>query len=71
MLVLTRKPNETIVINNDTEITVLQITGNKVRLGIKAPTTVPIVRKELNDYRNQWHATEIELPMPSHTLMSH
>lgn len=47
MLVLTRKPNETIIIDGGIEITVLEVTGNKVRLGIKAPPAVKILRQEL------------------------
>lgn len=47
MLALSRKINETIVINNDIEITVLEIKGEQVKIGITAPKCVPIYRKEL------------------------
>jgi carbon storage regulator CsrA len=47
MLVLSRKKNETIVVDNQIEIEVLQIKGNTVRLGIKAPQSVKILRGEL------------------------
>ena len=47
MLALTRKSGESIVINNDVEITVLDIKGDQVKLGISAPKTVPIYRKEV------------------------
>lgn len=47
MLALTRKPGETIVIGNDIEITVLEVKGDQVRLGISAPKEVPIFRKEI------------------------
>ena len=47
MLILSRKLNETIVINGDTHITVLGIRGNHIRLGIEAPDRVPILREEL------------------------
>lgn len=47
MLVLTRKKNESIVVDNDVEITVVEIRGDKVRLGIVAPKTVPVYRKEV------------------------
>ena len=47
MLVLSRKLNEKIQIGEDVSITVLQITGNKVRIGIEAPQHVRIVRSEL------------------------
>ncbi len=47
MLALARKVNETIVINNDIEITLLEIKGDQVKLGIEAPKSVPIYRKEI------------------------
>jgi len=47
MLVLSRKKNETIVINNDIVITVVEIRGDKVRLGIVAPKDVPVHRQEV------------------------
>jgi carbon storage regulator len=47
MLVLSRKKNETIVINNDIVITVVEIRGDKVRLGIVAPKDVPVHREEV------------------------
>ena len=47
MLALSRKKNESIVINNDVEITVLDIKGDQVKLGITAPKAVPVYRKEV------------------------
>lgn len=47
MLVLTRKPNQTIMIGDDIEISVLAIVGEKVRIGIQAPRNVPVFRKEV------------------------
>ena len=47
MLVLSRQRNETIVIGDDIEITVVDIRGDKVRLGITAPTHIPVHRKEV------------------------
>jgi carbon storage regulator len=47
MLVLSRKKNESIVINNDVVITVVEIRGDKVRLGIVAPKDVPVHREEV------------------------
>lgn len=47
MLALARKNNESIMIGNDIEITVLEIKGDQVKLGIKAPKSVPIYRKEI------------------------
>ena len=47
MLALPRKVNESIMIGNDIEITVLEIKGDQIKLGVKAPKSVPIYRKEL------------------------
>lgn len=47
MLALSRKKGETIVINNDIEVTVLEIKGDQVKLGISAPKSVPVYRKEV------------------------
>lgn len=47
MLALSRKKNEAIVINNNVEITVLEIKGEQVKLGITAPKEVPVYRKEV------------------------
>lgn len=49
MLVLCRKVNESILIQDNIRITVTSIRGNQVRLGIEAPATVPILREELLD----------------------
>ena len=47
MLALSRKKGEALVINNTVEITVLEIRGEQVKLGITAPKEVPVYRKEL------------------------
>jgi carbon storage regulator len=47
MLALSRKVNESIVIGNDIEITVLEVKGDQVKIGISAPKSVPIYRKEI------------------------
>ena len=47
MLVLSRKNNESIVINDDIVITIVEIRGDKVRLGIVAPKDVPVHREEI------------------------
>jgi carbon storage regulator len=47
MLVLTRKSNQSIMIGDDIEVTVLSIMGEKVRIGIQAPRDVPVFRREV------------------------
>jgi carbon storage regulator len=47
MLVLTRKPNQSIMIGDNVEISVLSVTGEKVRIGIAAPRDVPVFRTEV------------------------
>lgn len=47
MLALSRKKNESIVINNDVEVTILDIKGDQVKIGITAPKSVPVYRKEV------------------------
>jgi carbon storage regulator len=47
MLVLSRKKNESIVINNEITVVVVEIRGDKVRLGIEAPKEVPVHRREV------------------------
>ncbi len=55
MLVLSRKKNESIIINDDITIVVVEIRGDKVRLGIEAPKEVPVHRNEVYEAirRNQ------------------
>ena len=47
MLALTRKKGESLVLNNDIEVTVLEIRGDQVKIGVKAPREVPVYRKEV------------------------
>ena len=47
MLALARKLNESIMIGNDVEVTLLEIKGDQVKLGIQAPKSVPVYRKEI------------------------
>jgi carbon storage regulator len=47
MLVLTRKSNQSIMIGDDIEVSVLAIMGEKVRIGIEAPRSIPVFRKEV------------------------
>ena len=47
MLALSRKKNEALVINNNIEVTILEIKGDQVKIGIAAPKEVPVYRKEV------------------------
>ncbi len=60
MLVLSRKKNESIVIADDITIVVVEIRGDKVRLGVEAPKEVPVHRREVFDAirRNEAAANE-------------
>ena len=74
MLVLSRKKNESIVINNDITIVVVEIRGDKVRLGVDAPKEVPVHRREVYDqidrnflffYQNAHAQSPSTNPLPS------
>ena len=47
MLALTRKKGESIMVNNDIEISILELRGDQVKIGITAPKEVPVYRKEV------------------------
>lgn len=47
MLALTRKKGEAIIINNNIEITILEVKGDQIKIGITAPKEVPVYRKEV------------------------
>ena len=49
MLVLSRKLNESIIINGNIRVTIVGIRGSHVRVGLEAPSSVPILREELQD----------------------
>jgi carbon storage regulator len=49
MLVLSRKRDESIVIDGNIVLTIVDIRGDKVRIGVEAPSTVPVHRKEVHD----------------------
>ena len=62
MLALSRKKNEAIMINNNIEVTILDIRGEQVKLGIAAPKEIPVYRKEvyLDIQRANQEATSAE-----------
>ena len=61
MLVLTRKPNQSIMIGDDIEVSVLSVVGEKVRIGIHAPHDIPVFRTEIyvEIQRDQSESTEV------------
>jgi carbon storage regulator len=61
MLVLTRKPGEKIHIGSGITITVVEVNGTKIRLGIDAPEEVPIFRAELNNFLERFGAEASEI----------
>ena len=65
MLVLSRKKNESIVINDDITIVVVEIRGDKVRLGVEAPKEGPVHRREVYDaiqHSAGQHSAGVETP---------
>ena len=65
MLALSRKTGESIVINNEVEVTILEIKGDQVKIGINAPKSVPVYRKELylqiQEANKEAVATEVDV----------
>ena len=60
MLVLTRKSNQSIMIGDEIEVSVLAIMGEKVRIGIQAPRDIPVFRKEVYLEIQQERAAQLE-----------
>jgi carbon storage regulator len=68
MLVLSRQRNESIIIGDDVEVTIVDVRGDKVRLGITAPKTISVHRKEVYEAIQQEKAAAKEVknhPEPS------
>lgn len=66
MLALTRRKGESLIVNNNVEISVLEIRGDQVKIGISAPKDVPIYRKEVylqiqNENKAAVNADNVEL----------
>jgi carbon storage regulator len=61
MLVLSRKPAESIIINDTVRITVVAVKGDRVRLGIEAPRSVSVDRAEVHERRMQF----VDVPVPA------
>ena len=64
MLILTRRPGETIRIGDDVSVTILAVNGKQIRIGISAPTEVKVLREELHD-RTRTPKSPDELAQPS------
>jgi carbon storage regulator len=66
VLVLTRKSNQSIMIGDEIEVSVLSVMGDKVRIGIQAPRSVPVFRREvyLEIQREQAEELVADLPAP-------
>ena len=47
MLILTRRPGETLIISDNIRVTVLDVSGNQIRIGVTAPKEVPVHREEV------------------------
>lgn len=60
MLVLSRRKNESIMVGEDVEVTIVNVQGNMVRLGITAPKYVPVHRKEVYETIHGQRACKIE-----------
>ena len=67
MLVLSRKRNKSIIINNNIRVIVVEIRGDKVRLGITAPREIPVHREEVQDAINEEKSSK-QLILTDHIL---
>ena len=67
MLVLSRKKNESIIINDDITIVVVEIRGDKVRLGVEAPKEVPVHRREVYEAIHRHADNGVEAPKETGT----
>lgn len=71
MLVLSRHKNEKVIINHNIEIVVVEIRGDKVRLGVNAPSHVPVHREEVEQAVLAQHGTKQLLHSKVATLLAH
>jgi carbon storage regulator len=69
MLVLSRKPGEKVVIDSGITISIVEVKGNRVRIGIDAPDHIGILRQELVCWQDEQQA-ETSQPKPTHRLAS-
>lgn len=64
MLALARKVNESIVVNDNIEITILEVKGDQVKIGIEAPKSVPVYRKEIYSQIQKENAEAANISSP-------
>ena len=69
MLVLTRKINESIIINDEVSVLVVEVRGDRVRLGIEAPKNVTVHRKEIYDVIQESGTDHAKKGARSHRLV--
>jgi carbon storage regulator len=70
MLVLSRQKNESIIIGDDVEITIVDVRGDKVRLGITAPKAISVHRKEIYEAIQREKAEKKQQDDPAHPQKS-
>jgi carbon storage regulator len=63
MLVIRRRAGESILIADDVEVEILEITPTRVKLGVKAPKEVPVLRKEVRLTQDRNRAAALEVPL--------
>lgn len=68
MLVITRKTDESLIIADNIEITVLEVSKDKVKIGVSAPKDIKIIRNELIDTQNVNKDSESTAELPKNTL---
>lgn len=68
MLALARKLNESIIINDNIEVTILEVKGDQVKIGINAPKSVPIYRKELFEQIQKSNTEAAEVASPDNLM---
>ena len=71
MLIITRRAGERIMVGDDVVLEIMEIVGNSVRVGIRAPRSVPVYREEIyaavrDENRAAAGASPVELPKPAH-----
>lgn len=67
MLILSRKPGESILIGEGIEIKILEIDSNQVKIGINAPKSIKVIRSEILQHANQ---ENLAASQPSHSVAS-